>query len=692
MKTFGILHLFCGLGGAALGFQEASGEHRGVHGSFATLAGVDVDPEACADFETLTGAPAARLDLFSRDDYKAFHGREPGPGWTEATAADLRAATGGIAPDVVAMSPPCKGFSALLPAARAEDPKYQALNRLVIRGLALTIEAFASDLPAIILLENVPRITSRGAGLLVSVKDLLGAQGYVFSEGYHDCGEIGGLAQHRRRYLLIARLPGKVPAFVYQPAKRRVRAIGEVIGPLPLPDDKTLGPLHRLPRLKWRTWVRLALIPAGGDWRDLEGAAWSGRYRIVPWDGASGTVTSGDGPSCHAPAVQDPRWFDGAYKVGVWDQPAGTVTSGHAPSCGRANVADPRLSWSPRKGVYQVAPWDQPAGAVVGHPRVGGSNGVAAVADPRLSARAGRHLNKYRVEAWADPAHCVTGSDRLGSGAPSVADPRFNNVYRVVEWGQPAGAVTGGSGPSSSGTCVADPRLPASRGETYKGSPGLFGVLGWDKPSGAITGAASVSGSNCPAAVADPRPNRHHNQMRVEAWGETAHCVTGGHHANGGAPSVADPRLGCRPFSGGYGVIPWTDPAPAVTGAGDVHAQGAAAIADPRLPADNDQPDPPPVIMAADGTWHRPLTTLELAVLQGLPTHMRDGRPLTLAGNADSRWRERIGNAVPVGAARAIGEVVLAALLPAMFGEWVLGATPIWVTPGTRDKVVYVRE
>lgn len=46
---------------------------------------------------------------------------------------------------------------------------------------------------------------------------------------------------------------------------------------------------------------------------------------------------------------------------------------------------------------------------------------------------------------------------------------------------------------------------------------------------------------------------------------------------------------------------------------------------------------------------------------QGLPTHMRDGRPLQLAGKSDARWRERIGNMVPPPAAKAIAEVDLKA-------------------------------
>ena len=58
-----------------------------------------------------------------------------------------------------------------------------------------------------------------------------------------------------------------------------------------------------------------------------------------------------------------------------------------------------------------------------------------------------------------------------------------------------------------------------------------------------------------------------------------------------------------------------------------------------------------------------------------------DGEPLKLAGNNDSNWRERIGNMVPVGAAQAIAEAMLRAMLPQLKNEIVLGWTPIWVVP-----------
>ncbi|MEW5953345.1 MAG: DNA cytosine methyltransferase [Bacillota bacterium] len=626
MKEYKEFHLYCGSGGAAIGFKNAVVEYKGMVGRFRCLGGVDSDPEACADFEMLTGVPATKLDLFTRADYIAFHGKEPPENWREATAEDLRAAAGYEIPDVVFQSPPCKGFSALLPSEKAASEKYQALNRLVVRGMKLTLEAFADDLPAVIMLENVPRITSRGKQLLRQIKSLLKSVGYLINpikdqDGYHDCGEIGGLGQHRKRYLLIARHPEKMTALIYQPIKRRVKTIGEILGALPMPDDPSAGPMHRLQRLKWLTWVRLALIPPGGDWRDLE--------KIAPE---------------HHRLEYVPRGA-GSYGVQNWDKPGATVIgSAYIKGSNPVTVADPRLGHVPREGVYRVQKLNEPSTTVTGTARTSKSNGAACVADPRLPERDSRHPAIYQVVRWESPGPCVTGT-RFGSGAPAIADPRMelnknahHALCQVNKWEEPANTVTGATRPAGGAISVADPRL-------Y------------------------------------PREGRRSNSHLVRPWDGPAHTITGEDTIGSGAQSVADPRLTCRPREGTMGVQAWEKPGKTVIGAGDIHA-GAAAVADPRIPTDNDRPDPPPMIIALDGTWHRPLTTLELAALQGFPVILKDGSPLILAGKSDARWRERIGNAVPPPAARAIAEEILTSFLVSETDGWALGHTALWVTEG----------
>ena len=107
------------------------------------------------------------------------------------------------------------------------------------------------------------------------------------------------------------------------------------------------------------------------------------------------------------------------------------------------------------------------------------------------------------------------------------------------------------------------------------------------------------------------------------------------------------------------------------------HDNGRWSIADPRMPEPNEKLQC--VIRSLDGTWHRPFTTLELAALQSL---VEPEEYLELDGLSDTAWRERIGNAVPPAAARAIAEVMGTTLLLAWSGEtFVLSATPIWVRP-----------
>ncbi len=55
---------------------------------------------------------------------------------------------------------------------------------------------------------------------------------------------------------------------------------------------------------------------------------------------------------------------------------------------------------------------------------------------------------------------------------------------------------------------------------------------------------------------------------------------------------------------------------------------------------------------------------------------------LELDGLSDSAWRERIGNAVPPGAAQAIAETMGRTLLMAWSGTgFMLSNLPIWVKP-----------
>lgn len=576
-------HLFAGLGGAARGFNRGAARVGQTSARFRCIGGVDVDRAAAGDFARLVGAPGTVLDLFDRAQYEAFHGAPPPEGWREATAEDIREAAGGERPHVLFLSPPCKGFSGLLSEARSKSDRYQALNRLTVRGLALALEAWGDDPPEFVLLENVPRIANRGRSLLETIEALLVSHGYAVAETTHDCGELGNLAQTRKRFLLVARHREKVPPFLYEPPKRPLRGVGEVIGPLPLPGDELAGPMHRMRRLQWKTWVRLAFVEAGKDWRSLE------RLRVL------------DGMLEDYGLMPARDWYRTALGVTRWGDPANTVTAEARPQNGAFSVADPRIEQSGEYGQLGVQRWEDPAHAVTAGTSPG--QGWFSIADPRLTENPNRYWNHTFVAEWKSPARTVIGGTKPCGGAASVADPRFghgpngphfNNVYRVIRWADPSMTVTAGTSPSAGGLAVADPR------------PGLSGER----------------------------------------------FATAGH----------------------YGVVPWDAPSRAVLGSGK-HDNGPFNVADPRLPASTEQLVA--LIIAEDGTWHRPFTTLELASLQGL---VDPGEWLELEGTSDTDHRERIGNAVPSPAAAAIASVMGRALLLAWAGEtFSLDSMPVWV-------------
>lgn len=646
---FTIAHFFCGIGGKGLGAAAAIARIGNVEATFETIGGIDFDPLACRDFEMLVGAPALCADV---------HELQP---------ADLIKFFGETAPDVIMLSPPCKGFSGLLSAKRAKEPHYQRMNALMERALFLIVSTWPTP-PKLVFVENVPRIMSRGKETIGRCLAIGRSHGYAVVQGAHDCGELGGLAQHRRRYFQVWRHIAQVAQLLYEPTKKRVRACGEVLGPLPMPGDVAAGgPMHAVPNLSWRNWVRLALIPAGGDWRDLEGVLADGEKRrekfrrapVTEWAAPAETVT-GPGGSASS-AVADPR-FGNVERVTEWGDAVGTITRSPAPSSGGAAVADPRfdLQCEPRAGAYGVTSFDAPADTITGV--LGVDNGRAAIADPRfnVSKKPGRHWNKYTVTAWQGPAQTVIGAIQPGSGAPSIADPRWGGGrFGVGPWDDPASTVTGESLPTNGRNAVADPRFVVD--EAFRG------VLG------------------------------------VSRWDETAATVTGNGRPQSGRFSVADPRFADgkkKNWQQVAGVTPWSSAAPTVTSGAKIHA-GAFQVADPRIDRGGryrimtlaealalelplDKPPPfIPVIIAEDGTWHRPLTTLELAVLQSLPATFK-GASLVLAVKGRSghtRWREAIGNAVPPAAAEAIGEQMLITLLSSALGMFTLSNNEVWVRP-----------
>ena len=401
---------------------------------------------------------------------------------------------------------------------------------------------------------------------------------------------------------------------------------------MPLPGDiERGGAMHRVPLLQWQTWVRLAFVEAGSDWRSLK------RLRVE------------DGQLTDFRLTPDLDWRNGTLGVQAWQEPAGTITGNARPGAGAFSVADPRRADDVAAfGQYGVKRWNEASQTVIGKAAVGA--GHFSVADPRHDGPA-KFSNVYRVVEWNRHASAVTSSRDVAIADPRQKEGMFHNAYKLVRWDGASRAITGQHAPSNGAMCVADPR-PTSAHE----GRGKYKVGYRNREAGTVISASGMG--NGAFAVADPRPNLH--REKGDDWAGAGH----------------------------YGVVPWAGRAGAVSSSAG-YDNGRWSVADPRpacagendralnLPAAQDRFVA--VIRSPDETWHRPFTTLELAALQSL---VDPEEQLELDGLSDADWRERIGNAVPPDAATAIADTMAKTLLLAWSGEsFMLSALPIWVRP-----------
>ena len=499
-RVFKHFHFCCGLGGGAKGFNNAKPVVGNMQAEWQCIGGIDVDPAGLRDFQRLSGVSGTLMDLFTLSMYTAFHGKPPPPGWVEAGPDDVRKAAGYERPDAVFISSPCKGASGLLSETMSLTPKYQALNELTLRCVWLMCEAWKDDPVSLIVFENVPRLATRGRHLLDQINKLLNHYGYAVAETTHDCGVIGGLAQSRKRFLLVARHIEKVPPFLYEPEKKTLKSVGSILGRMPMAGDvAAAGPMHRVPALQWKTWVRLALVEAGKDWRCLNDLAIKDGYL--------------------RDLVIVPQFRDGFLGVHDWNETAGTVAARSGPTNGKFSVADPRA----RTGAlqyqqYGVRRWDETSGAVIGVKSPG--QGTFSVADPRDP---GIGHAKYNVAQWDGTSRTVISGSTTGQGAFAVQDPRpgmkrtkgdaylTGGHYGVVGWSAQCGAVSASARQDNGRWSVADPRMPEANERLTCVIESLDGT--WHRPFTTLELAALQS-------LVDPEEWFELDGLSDQAWRE----------------------------------------------------------------------------------------------------------------------------------------------------------------------------
>lgn len=389
---------------------------------------------------------------------------------------------------------------------------------------------------------------------------------------------------------------------------------------------------------------------------------------------------------------------ENALGVNAWGDTAPVITSHRAPGQGRFSVADPRPVQGWHNEALGVRGWRDTGRVVAGASRP--LNGAHSVADPRPQ-QANQTFQQYGVQRWDENAVAVSGQSSPGGGPYSVADPRVDGHPRSVQlgvrsWNKPTGVVKGKMDAGQGPYAVSDPRLNRTAHSN------VYRIIPFDQATISITSSRDV-------AVADPRHGSKDyttTKYKVTPFDGASRAVIGASTTGDGAFAVADPRPACLnnperdgySTQGHYGVTCWDQPSNAIPG----HAKnnnGKWSVADPRegFSASTEEPVLPKPedrlvcrIIATDGTWHRPFTTLDLASLQSLfdPEELfyfEDGvwrcrEAFDLIGGSDVTKREWIGNAVPGAAATgmAIGETILLAEQEETF---FLSSREIWVKP-----------
>lgn len=184
-----VVDLFCGCGAMSLGVSEAC---RAIGLRFESAGAFDLNTDALSIFASnFVGAPIVEADLATVLS-----------GDVEATASGLerwlQRQLEGV--DLVVAGPPCQGHSNLNNYTRRKDPK---------NSLYLRVARFARLCrPTSIIVENVTAVRHDSWHVVARTTAKLKEMGYAVETGVLDLLRIG-VAQSRRRHVLIARLVNK---------------------------------------------------------------------------------------------------------------------------------------------------------------------------------------------------------------------------------------------------------------------------------------------------------------------------------------------------------------------------------------------------------------------------------------------------------------------------------------------------
>ena len=289
---FGVIDFFSGCGGASTGFSASDVPGSSVE----IIAGIDINPSACATYERMHVKPCLCKDitqLFS--DKNEFE--ELIASWELHRFDHL----------ILIGCAPCQGFSAHRKSKHGDDPR---------RPLFVLFSEIAQKLnPSAIFMENVPDLFSKKHwAYYMTGRDNLISAGYIVkSQIYNFAGF--GLPQERFRAVMLAmNMPFQMPEPPLSPDE--FITVRDAIGALPplIPGEASKDdPMHITSRHRHETIEILRKIPKDGGNRPV-----------------------GVGPSCLDKIREKHGGFTDVYGRLAWKRPSVTITARcRTPSCGR---------------------------------------------------------------------------------------------------------------------------------------------------------------------------------------------------------------------------------------------------------------------------------------------------------------------------------------------------------------------
>lgn len=293
-KKLTAIDLYCGAGGLTLGLKRAG---------FNVVAGVEVNPEIAKTYKA-----NHRTTKLLIKDVREISGKE------------ILELTGLKEIDFVAGCPPCQGFSSLTSKYRREDPR-----NVLILEMARIIEELR---PKAVMMENVPRIETRGKPILDEFVSRLEFMGYNVNKGVLQLADYG-VPQSRRRFVLLA---GK-GFFIDHPKRTHCRKGDKKRKLNPWP--KLAGVIKGMSAPVTLSQARKNGGPKKFNWHvvgDLKKISVS-RLKALKAGGSRKSLPKKLRPNCHA---ESDEGFQNVYGRLSWEQTPPTITTGCTrPAMGR---------------------------------------------------------------------------------------------------------------------------------------------------------------------------------------------------------------------------------------------------------------------------------------------------------------------------------------------------------------------